>query len=560
MLKIYSVKNIIIILISITLISCKKDKLGYIAENGMVVSARIEASKIGVDILRKGGNAFDAMIATELALAVSYPSAGNIGGGGFMVFRKNNGEIGALDFREKAPLTADENMYIDENGNIIEKLSEEGALSCAVPGTIAGIFSVHERFGTLPISEIFRPVIELAENGIVITKKQSDRISEFHNDFVRINSNEIIYNRTLKENDTLVNINLASTLKKIMKNGKDEFYNGETAKIFVDFIQDKGGIISLEDMRNYNAVWREPHVFQYKNLNIISMPLPSSGGICLNQILKMIEPFDVGQYKHNSKEYVKILVEAQKRSFADRSNFLGDSDFVDVEIKKLVNNSYLEKRMQDFSFESPTNSSMIDFGDIYSNESEETTHYSIVDQYGNAVAVTTTLNSTFGSKLYCEELGFFINNEMDDFSIKPGYPNQFGLIGGEANKIIPEKRMLSSMTPTIVENDGKLYMVVGTPGGSTIITSVLQTILNIHDFGMGMQESVDAGRFHHQWLPDSIRVESSFFDKNILNDLEEFGYNYYDKGPIGRVDGILIKNNKLEGGADKRGDDAAYGF
>ena len=358
-------KNIIIILISITLISCKKDKLGYIAENGMVVSARIEASKIGVDILRKGGNAFDAMIATELALAVSYPSAGNIGGGGFMVFRKNNGEIGALDFREKAPLTADENMYIDENGNIIEKLSEEGALSCAVPGTIAGIFSVHERFGTLPISEIFRPVIELAENGIVITKKQSDRISEFHNDFVRINSNEIIYNRTLKENDTLVNINLASTLKKIMKNGKDEFYNGETAKIFVDFIQDKGGIISLEDMRNYNAVWREPHVFQYKNLNIISMPLPSSGGICLNQILKMIEPFDVGQYKHNSKEYVKILVEAQKRSFADRSNFLGDSDFVDVEIKKLVNNSYLEKRMQDFSFESPTNSSMIDFGDIY---------------------------------------------------------------------------------------------------------------------------------------------------------------------------------------------------
>ena len=560
MLKIYSVKNIIIILISITLISCKKDKLGYVAENGMVVSARIEASKIGVDILRKGGNAFDAMIATELALAVSYPSAGNIGGGGFMVFRKNNGEIGALDFREKAPLTADENMYIDENGNIIEKLSEEGALSCAVPGTIAGIFSVHKRFGTLPINEIFRPVIELAENGIVITKKQSDRISEFHNDFIRINSNEIIYNRTLKENDTLVNINLASTLKKIMKNGKDEFYNGETAKIFVDFIQDKGGIISLEDMRNYNAVWREPHVFQYKNLNIISMPLPSSGGICLNQILKMIEPFDVGQYKHNSKEYVKILVEAQKRSFADRSNFLGDSDFVDVDIKKLVNNSYLEKRMQDFSFESPTNSSMIDFGDIYSNESEETTHYSIVDQYGNAVAVTTTLNSTFGSKLYCEELGFFINNEMDDFSIKPGYPNQFGLIGGEANKIIPEKRMLSSMTPTIVENDGKLYMVIGTPGGSTIITSVLQTILNIHDFGMGMQESVDAGRFHHQWLPDSIRVESSFFDKNILNDLKEFGYNYYDKGPIGRVDGILIKNNKLEGGADKRGDDAAYGF
>ena len=483
-------KNIIIILISITLISCKKDKLGYIAENGMVVSARIEASKIGVDILRKGGNAFDAMIATELALAVSYPSAGNIGGGGFMVFRKNNGEIGALDFREKAPLTADENMYIDENGNIIEKLSEEGALSCAVPGTIAGIFSVHERFGTLPISEIFRPVIELAENGIVITKKQSDRISEFHNDFVRINSNEIIYNRTLKENDTLVNINLASTLKKIMKNGKDEFYNGETAKIFVDFIQDKGGIISLEDMRNYNAVWREPHVFQYKNLNIISMPLPSSGGICLNQILKMIEPFDVGQYKHNSKEYVKILVEAQKRSFADRSNFLGDSDFVDIDIKKLVNNSYLEKRMQDFSFESPTNSSMIDFGDIYSNESEETTHYSIVDQYGNAVAVTTTLNSTFGSKLYCEELGFFINNEMDDFSIKPGYPNQFGLIGGEANKIIPEKRMLSSMTPTIVENDGELYMVIGTPGGSTIITSVLQTILNIHDFGMGKKFSL----------------------------------------------------------------------
>jgi len=534
---------------------------GVVSENAMVVSARKEASQIGINILKKGGNAFDAMVGTELALAVSYPSAGNIGGGGFMVYRKFDGSIGALDYREKAPLKSYETMYLDENNEIIEGLSVMGALSVGVPGTIAGVFEVHEKFGSLPIEEIIKPVIELANKGVIVTRNQSERIKENQKYFKLVNRDEILFNKEFKINDTIKYSNLASTLNKIMLNGKDEFYRGETAKKLVSFIQKNGGIISLEDLEKYKPKWREPIVFKYDDLKIISMSPPSSGGICLNQIFKMIEPYDLESYGHNSVNYIKLLVEAEKRSFADRSHFLGDTDFIRIPLNEILNQEYLLKRMQDFSFEKITVSNSLSHGNININESEETTHYSIVDQFGNAVAVTTTLNGSFGSKLYCEELGFFLNNEMDDFSSKPGFPNMYGLIGGEANKIEPEKRMLSSMSPTIVEKKGKLYMTLGTPGGSTIITSVLQTILNVHEFKMSMDEAVNSPRFHHQWMPDSIRIESSRFNPKIKNELLEFGYKLIDKGSIGRVDGILIKSqNKLEGGADKRGDDTAIGY
>jgi len=534
---------------------------GLIAKNGMVVSAREEASKIGVEILKKGGNAFDAMIATDLALAVSYQSAGNIGGGGFMVYREANGNTGALDYREKAALTATKNMYLDDNGDIIEGMSLVGAMAVGVPGTIAGIFEVHSKFGSLPIEALFQPAIDLAKNGIIVTKKQSNRIKRHQNYFKLANKERILFQEKINQGDTLKFPSLANTLDRIMKNGRDEFYKGETAKKLVNFISDNNGIISLKDLELYKAVWRDPIEFSYDNLKIISMSPPSSGGICLEQIMKMIEPYDVHKMEYNSLDYFKLLVEAERRSFADRSYYLGDPDFVNIPKEELVSNEYILDRMSNFSFDSPTPSDEISYGKVEILESDETTHYSIVDQFGNAISVTTTLNGTYGSQLYCSELGFFLNNEMDDFSSKPGSPNMFGLIGGSANKIEPQKRMLSSMTPTIVEKDNKLLMALGSPGGSRIITSVLQTILNVHEFDMNMNKAVNSPRFHHQWMPDSIKIESNSFNPKLIEELKLFGYNIGYKDPIGVVDGILVlPSGLLEGGADNRGDDTAIGF
>ena len=554
----YSIKYFALFLI---IFSCSKVDEGVVSENAMVVSAREEASKIGIKILKKGGNAFDAMMATELALAVSYPSAGNIGGGGFMVYRMSDGTIGALDYRERAPIKSSRDMYLDDNDNIIEGLSMIGALSIGVPGTIAGIFEAHERFGKLEIEEIISPVIDLAKNGFVITENQQMRINENRKYFQLANKSKILFDDNFKKNDTIRNHKLAATLERIMVNGKNEFYHGETAKKLVEFINQNGGIISLEDLKIYKPIWRDPITFNYDGLKIISMSPPSSGGICINQIMTMIEPYNLKSFGHNSINYIKLLVEAERRSFADRSHFLGDPDFISIPTKMLTNKDYLENRMVDFSFEEPTDSNKIGYGDILIPEANETTHYSIVDQFGNAIAVTTTLNGTFGSKLFADELGFFLNNEMDDFSSKPGFPNMYGLIGGEANKIEPKKRMLSSMSPTIVEKDGELYMTLGTPGGSTIITSVVQTILNVHEFEMTMNEAVNSPRFHHQWKPDSIRIELDYFDRDVIEALLKSGYRLNDKGTIGRVDGILIRDDQmLEGGADKRGDDTALGF
>ncbi len=561
-----------LIVLVFTVIGCKKgnipsepktEKRGLISKNAMVVSARKEASEIGIQILKQGGNAFDAMMATEMALAVAYPYAGNLGGGGFMIYRLNDGEIGALDYREKAPLAASKDMYLDADGNIIKNKSTVGALAIGVPGTIAGIFEAQQRFGKLSIKDILQPVIELANKGYVITEQQQKRFNNYDSIFKAVNRKDILFGTTSQAGDTIANPSLAKTLERIANNGRDEFYKGETAKMLVAFLQSHGSIITLEDLSKYEAKWRDPIIFQYNDLRIISMSPPSSGGICLNQIMTMIEPFDLEDYGHNSLKTIQVLVEAEKRAYADRSYYLGDPDFVDIPTETLTSSLYLQERMSDFSFDKPTPVDSISHGGIVGYESEETTHYSIVDQYGNALAVTTTLNGGYGSKLYADDLGFFLNNEMDDFSSKPGVPNYYGLIGAEANSIAPEKRMLSSMTPTIVEKDNQLLMTLGTPGGSTIITSVLQTILNVEEFGLTMQEAVNAPRFHNQWLPDEIRMEPNSFDKDIIKQLEALGYKINEKRSpiIGKVDGILIlEDGRLEGGADRRGDDTAVGY
>ena len=561
-------KIILLFSLSLLMINCKtaeqkENTTGLITQKAMVVSARIEASKIGSDILKKGGNAFDAMAATDLALAVAYPFAGNLGGGGFMVYRKADGEIGALDYREKAPLAASRDMYLDNEGNVVKEKSTLGAMAVGVPGTLAGIFTTHKKFGTMPMSEILKPVIALAKRGVVVTKKQEDRIKNYQSLFLKANKDSIPFNKNWKENDTIKYPALAETLIRIQQNGLDEFYKGETAKKIVNFIQANGGIITLEDLAKYEAKWRTPVTFTYDDLKVISMSPPSSGGVALAQIMKAIEPFDVDKFGHNTTKSIQVITEAERRAYADRSFFLGDPDFVTVPQQKLISKAYAKERMADFSFERATKSADVSHGNIEVIESNETTHYSIVDQFGNAVSVTTTLNGAYGSKLYSPELGFFFNNEMDDFSSKPGVPNMFGLIGAKANEIHPEKRMLSSMTPTIVEKNGKLFMVVGTPGGSTIITSVLQTILNVHEYKMGMQEAVNAARFHHQWLPDVVKMEPNSFDKQVISELKDLGYTIDETTSkiIGKVSAILVlPDTSLEGGADKRGDDTAVGF
>ena len=533
------------------------------SNNGMVVTTHPAASEIGLEILRKGGNAIDAAVAVNFALAVCHPAAGNIGGGGFLVYRNKKGKVNSLDFREKAPLSASKNMFLDDFGNIIPEKSQTGIFSVGVPGTVDGMVKMHRKYGRLPWAVLLKPAIELAANGVILTEKEARGLNRQRNDFLTQNVGKtyLLKESGWMKGDTLVQTDLSKSLERIALKKRNGFYKGETAKLIVAEMKSKNGLISQKDLNKYHSKWRKPILSQYKDFTIIGMPPPSSGGVALGQLLKMVEPFPLKKWGINSDSTIQTIIEAERRVYADRSKWLGDPDFVKVPVKELLNDEYLKNRMSDVSLEKATPSSSVKAGEFSAYESPETTHYSIVDADGNAVSITTTLNNSYGSKVFVGGAGFLLNDEMDDFSAKPGYPNLYGLIGSQANEIKPQKRMLSSMTPTIIEEKKQLKMVVGTPGGSTIITSVFQVVLNVLEFGMNMQEAVEFPRFHHQWQPEKTNFEQKRFVIDQIERLEKKGYGFNPVSGIGLVEGIyVLPNRKLQGGADSRGDDTVKAY
>lgn len=533
-------------------------------DHGAVSSAHPLASMVGLEIMKKGGNAFDAAIAVQLALAVVYPNAGNLGGGGFLVAHTKRGESIAIDFREKAPSSATKDMYLDTLGNPLVNLSQDGHLSSGVPGTVAGLFSTM-KYALLPFRDLIQPSIDLAEKGFVITKSEATTLNDHQEDFIKYSTtnNAFIKKEKWKTGDTLIQHDLAKTLTRIRDYGMKDFYEGETARLIVEEMKRGNGKISEQDLASYNAIDRVPFVFDYKKHRIIGMPMPSSGALLIMQIMKMIEDRNIGKMGFHSPGAVQLMVEAERRAFADRAEYMGDADFVKVPVEKLSDVQYINNRMKDFIPGKATPSSAVQPGNIYP-ESEETTHLSIADRYGNAVSVTTTLNGLYGSRTVVGGAGFLMNNQMDDFSIKPGVPNIYGAVGKDANAIAPGKRMLSSMSPTIVLKKSKPYLVVGTPGGTTIPTSVFQTMINIIEFGQKATEAVDNPKFHHQWLPDIVLVEKDL-PLTLINSLQEMGYKTKVTNEIGRTELIKIKwkgkkSALFEAVADKRGDDHASAF
>jgi gamma-glutamyltranspeptidase/glutathione hydrolase len=560
-MKIY---NIILLLLAanlLTVVNVKGQADNTHYANGMVVCAYPDAAQVGLAVLKKGGNAVDAAVAVQFALEVTFPEAGNIGGGGFMVYRSATGETNTLDFREKAPSGASVNMFLDAAGNVVPGMSLNTHQASGVPGSVDGMVEANRKYGKLKWADLVQPAIDLAHNGFKISKRLADIYNRSQSAFKKANpdKNYFIKDTPWQEGDLLVQEDLAKTLTQIRDKGRKGFYDGIVADEIVAEMKSGNGLITKADLQNYHAIWRKPITGTYKEYKIITVPPPSSGGIALLSLLKSVENYPLHRWGYNRDSTVQVMVEAERRVYADRSKYLGDPDFYKVPVDSLLRTSYILNRMKSFTWAAATPSASIQPGTIVGYESDQTTHYSITDKEGNAVSITTTLNGTFGSKIFVKGAGFLLNNEMDDFSSKPGVPNMYGLLGGPANSIQPNKRMLSAMTPTILEKNGKLFMVVGTPGGATIITSVFQTILNVIEFDQNMQQAVASKRFHHQWMPDNVQAERGAFDPATQTKLEQKGYKF-TSSTIGRVDAILKTSSGYEGGADPRGDDTKVGW
>ncbi len=536
----------------------KNQKAGLFSK-AAVASAHPLASQVGAEIMKRGGNAFDAAIATQLALAVVYPIAGNIGGGGFLLARKVNGALVGIDFRETAPGKASRDMYLDEQGNAQTEHSQNGHLASGIPGTVAGLFATIP-YAKLPFKELIQPAIDLAEFGFVLTQNEATGLNWTKDSFEKYSTqaSAFVKKNPWQAGDTLVQKELASTLKRIRDKGAKGFYSGKTAKLLVAEMTRRNGIIRLKDLKNYRAKMRTPIGFTYKGHEVIGFPPPSSGGIILAQVLKMLEDRHLETLGFQSEKSVQLLIEAERRAFADRAEHLGDPDYWNVPVKQLLESGYLRSRMTDFTEGKASKSSTVKAG--YFSESTETTHLSIVDADGNMVAVTTTLNGAYGSKTVVGGAGFLLNNEMDDFSIKAGVPNMYGAIGSNANAIAPNKRMLSSMCPTLVLKNNAPYVVLGTPGGTTIPTSVIQAIVNLIDFKLSPSDAINTAKFHHQWLPDEVYVEKDF-PQALKEALSAMGYTLKLRDGIGRTEIIVVRaDGSLEAVADKRGDDGVAGF
>ena len=548
-------------LVFLTISACQFDRNQQvftpdsIADSAMVVTAHRAATEVGIQILKQGGNAYDAAIAVQFALAVVYPQAGNIGGGGFAVVRLADGTTETLDFREKAPLAASQNMYLDSLGNVIEGKSTKGHKAVGVPGVVDGMVKLHQKYGTLPWSELVKPAIGLAQKGFALKEEQANRINRYQDEFNEQNSYRIplINEKGWQKGDSIKLPQLANTLQLIADSARGGFYDGSTARKIIAEMQRGKGLITLEDLELYESKWREPLIGNYKEHKIITMAPPSSGGVALLQLLQGSRFYDLGNYSPDDAKRVHLMTELMRRVYADRATYLGDPDYIDVPIQMLLDSVYNVERFSTIDSNRKTPSAEIKEGNVEVIESTETTHFTIVDKDRNAVAITTTVNGLFGCKVMVEGAGFFLNNEMDDFSAKPGVANQFGLVGSQANAIAPQKRMLSSMTPTIIEKEGELYMTIGTRGGATIITAVYETIINVIDNEMSLKEAVEVPKFHHQWQPDEVYLEGTHYNEQTKNGLEELGHKVDFKEVLGKMRGVLVHpDGSLEGACDPR--------
>ncbi|WP_393949288.1 gamma-glutamyltransferase [Kluyvera intermedia] len=535
------------------------------AQQGMVASVDAMATQVGVDILRQGGNAVDAAVAVGYALAVTHPQAGNLGGGGFMMLRTKEGKTVAIDFREMAPEQATRDMFLDGEGNPDAKKSLTSHLASGTPGTVSGFSLALEKYGTLPLNKVIQPAIKLAQDGFIINSALADDLKTYGSEVLphHANSKAIFWKdgEPLKQGEKLVQTNLANSLTLIAQNGPDAFYKGAIAEQIADEMHQNGGLLSKADLANYKAIERTPISGEYRGYEVFSMPPPSSGGIHIVQILNILENFDLHKYGFGSADAMQLMAEAEKQAYADRSEYLGDPDFVKVPWQALTNKAYAKSIAERIDLNKAKPSSEIKPGKLAPYESNQTTHFSVVDKDGNAVAVTYTLNTTFGTGIVSGNTGILMNNEMDDFSAKPGVPNVYGLVGGDANAVGPKKRPLSSMSPTIVVKDGKTWLVTGSPGGSRIITTVLQMVVNTVDFGMNVAEATNAPRFHHQWLPDELRVEKGF-SPDTLKLLEGKGQKVVLKEAMGSTQSIMVgPDGTLYGASDPRSpDDLTAGY